>query len=378
METIRRSFIGGPSREASGLGGVTLDRMLGSTSSFHAANVELTAMEASRDMDNELMGNSSYVESDDLASNELDPILLRRKPASASSDDEDDTDSHGLSASPGSSSNTQVATNIVVSFVGAGLLGVPNAFAQAGWLLGSVTLCAVSALNVYAMLLLPQVQKAVQAKQLLQQQPYQQPCQSYGDLGRCILGPRGETLVNVSLGISQAGFATAYIIFISANLKATWGLPRGPVCFACVPGLAALVQFRDVKSLSPFSFLANLSNFCALSAVLVQDYASYSLRSDAMQPVKWSGFLYVIAITVYSMEGIGLILSLEGSAKDRAGFNGLFKWMLTGITLFMAFFGSAGCLAFGEDTKAPITLNLGKDWTATFVKCALCLGLYLT
>ena len=358
-----------------------LDRnQLSTTSSVHDATIELINVEASHDRNNGLLETSSYDNDDvdDVASNELDPILLRRKPTSARSNDIQDT--HGLSASPGSSNKLQVATNIVVSFVGAGVLGVPNAFAQAGWLLGSVTLCAVSALNVYAMLLLPQVQRAVQAKQVLQQSPHQQqPCQSYGDLGRCILGPKGETLVNVSLGISQAGFATAYIIFISANLHATWQLPRGPVCLACVPGLAALVQFRDVKSLSPFSLLANLSNFGALSAVLVQDYASYSARNGAIiQPVKWSGFLYVIAITIYSMEGIGLILSLEGSAKHRAGFNGLFKGMLTGITLFMAFFGSAGCIAFGDDTKAPITLNLGTDWTATFVKCALCLGLYLT
>jgi hypothetical protein len=56
----------------------------------------------------------------------------------------------------------------------------------------------------------------------------------------------------------------------------------------------------------------------------------------------------------------------------------LFKTKLTGITLFMAVFGSAGYWAFGDDTKAPITLNLGNHWAATFVKCALCLGLYFT
>ena len=44
----------------------------------------------------------------------------------------------------------------------------------------------------------------------------------------------------------------------------------------------------------------------------------------------------------------------------------------------MVVFGSAGYWAFGDDTKAPITLNLANHWSATFVKCALCLGLYLT
>jgi proton-coupled amino acid transporter len=44
----------------------------------------------------------------------------------------------------------------------------------------------------------------------------------------------------------------------------------------------------------------------------------------------------------------------------------------------MAFFGTAGYTAFGNQTTAPITLNLIGDGWAIFVKCALCLGLYLT
>jgi proton-coupled amino acid transporter len=44
----------------------------------------------------------------------------------------------------------------------------------------------------------------------------------------------------------------------------------------------------------------------------------------------------------------------------------------------MIVFGSAGYWAFGDDTLAPITLNMTSHWSATFVKCALCLGLYLT
>jgi proton-coupled amino acid transporter len=345
---------------------------------------------------------------------ELLPILSSTSTGKPSADDDaSDHHHHTPASAPGTASPVQVAINIVVSMVGAALLGVPSAFQQAGWLLGSITLCVVSALNVYAMLLLPQVKAklilmnntdtaaATTTRQSPEQQQRPASPLSYGDLGRSILGPQGEILVNVALGISQAGFATAYIIFIAANLQATWHLPRDLVCLACVPGLALLVQFRQVQSLSPFSLVANVSNAGALTAVLVQDYFSYQEQqpettsspsslspslleaasvdsNNPIEAVKWGGFLFVIAITIYSMEGVGLILSLEASAKNRAGFNGLFKTMLTGITLFMAVFGSAGYWAFGEYTKAPITLNLGNHWAATFVKCALCLGLYFT
>jgi solute carrier family 36 (proton-coupled amino acid transporter) len=285
---------------------------------------------------------------------------------------------HGGTAPPGTASKPQVATNIIISFIGAGILGMPDAFRQSGWLLGSVSLIVVSALNVYAMLLLPQVKIA------LLKSRQQGSCNTYGDVGRCVLGTRGEVFVNLCLGISQAGFATAYIIFISANLYSIAKIPRAVSCAACVPGLALLVQFRDMKYLSPFSLLANCANFAALSAVLYQDYESFWTNDplqhrEPIHAVNWDGFLYVIAITIYSMEGVGLVLSLEASCKDQQSFSCLLRWMLVLITLFMAFFGSAGYLAFGDKTVAPITLNLVDHfWSATFVKCGLCLGLYFT
>ena len=290
----------------------------------------------------------------------------------------------------GTATTPQVIINIIISFVGAGLLGVPNAFSKSGWLLGSIALLTVSALNVYAMLCLPQVQQELQSRQqrqLRQQQQqhpvHQQSIESYGDLGRIILGPKGEKLIFVCLGISQAGFATAYIIFIAANLNSIFGdvLSRFTICLACIPGLMGLVQFQELKSLSPFSMVANLANFCALSAVLLQDYEHYTPHNDTIQQWNTQGLLYVIAVTIYSMEGVGLVLSLKSSCKPgnvHTKFSSTLITTLTCISIFMIIFGSAGYWAFGTVTLAPITLNLANHWSATFVKGMLCLGLYLT
>lgn len=278
---------------------------------------------------------------------------------------------HDLLGAPGTASSAQVAVNIIISFVGAGLLGIPDAFRQAGWGLGSIALCTVSALNVYCMLLLVQVQK-----KLLKEGKTN--ISSYGLVGRSIMGPRGGAFVDICLVISQAGFATAYIIFIAANLYSIYGTPRSLVCFCCIPGLALLVQAREMKTLSPFSLLADLANLAGLSAVLLQDFKSYQPHNDAIHAVRWEGLVYVMSITIYSMEGVGLVLSLESSSQDRSKFASLLRTVLACITLFMAFFGTAGYMAFGDDTMAPITLNLvGQGW-ATFVKGALCLALYLT
>lgn len=79
------------------------------------------------------------------------------------------------------------------------------------------------------------------------------------------------------------------------------------------------------------------------------------------------------------MEGVGLVLPLEASCKHPQSFPWLLWGMLVFITLFMVLFGLAGYFAFGDQTVAPITLNLTDHfWYATFVKCGLCLGLYFT
>lgn len=112
--------------------------------------------------------------------------------------------------------------------------------------------------------------------------------------------------------------------------------------------------------------------------MLFQDYESFVPHNDTIQKVKWDGLWYVMAVTIYSMEGVGLILSLKTSSEHQAQFPSLFMGTITVISVFMAVFGAAGYIAFGDATEAPITLNMTSNWAAIFVKLALCLGLYLT
>ena len=275
------------------------------------------------------------------------------------------SDPHG--GAPGTATNTQVAVNIFISFVGAGMLGMPDAFKRSGWVLGSIVLSLAS--NVYAMLLLVACRKHLEARGITD-------ITGYGDVGRVVLGRRGEIFVNACLVISQVGFATAYIIFIAANLYSIAQIPRLYVCFGCVPVLAILVQAKEMKTLSPFSLLADVANLAGLASVLLFDF-KFGSHDDPIQMVEWSNIITVAAISIYSLEGIGLILSLESSAADREGFPNLLKVVIAGITVLMAVFGTAGYHGFGENTEAPITLNLEGTW-ATFVKLSLCLALYLT
>jgi proton-coupled amino acid transporter len=131
-----------------------------------------------------------------------------------------------------------------------------------------------------------------------------------------------------------------------------------------------------MKTLSPFSLIADIANLFGLSAVLIQDFEFYQ-HTDTIRAMNTGGLLYVISIALYSLEGVALVLPLETSCADRKNFPSLLIQVLCGITILMVSFGTAGYFAFGDATAAPITLNLQGEW-ASFVKLALCLALYLT
>ena len=316
-------------------------------------------------------GNDDYHYDDD--SFQIGQLEIESTPTSTTKDVKDVLAStHGQHGEfgIGNSSPIQVAINIFISFVGSGMLGMPYAFKQSGWLLGIVTLSIMSALNVYAMLLLVQTRKKLEAQG-------HSGIFGYGDIGKIISGPRGESFVNICLIISQIGFATAYIIFIAANLNNIAGFPRAYVCFGCVPILAGLVQIQDMQHLSPFSLIADVANLSGLCAVLLQDYTTYKAFHETVVPYNFSNVLYVASVSLYSLEGVGLVLPLESSCTDREWFPSLLRKTIFCITSLMAVFGCCGYFAFGSETMAPITLNLDGEW-ATIVKLALCIALYLT
>ena len=311
----------------------------------------------------------------------MQPLEIMTKPLVQSNEDsfldEEGTtvssSHHAASSIPTKSSTAELTVNIIISFVGAGLLGIPFAFQKAGWLLGSVALMGTSALNVYAMLRIPAVRARLVQQQAQQDdedddypgdtnQNYNLPHSSttsiseYSDLGFVLLGGHtGKVIVQIALAVSQTGFATAYIIFIAANVEQIFGLARSLTCVLCLPGLCLLVQAPDMTKLAKFSLFANLSNLVGLTAVLWVDVHTIWARSwndhttasddasviydDAIlgdddlwiqigndddghsnrhllarahdlnspvvvEAVKWGGLLYVMSITLYSMEGV--------------------------------------------------------------------------
>lgn len=302
--------------------------------------------------------------------------------------------------------SVRVVANIFISFIGAGVLGLPYAFKQAGLLEGLIVMCTVSYCSVKAMLLLIDCKHKVQSVLANDGGPLRVnrgkeyakldvedsdvvTCTSddinYSDVGFAAFGHCGRYVIDGALLISQVGFCCAYLIFITENLANHFdSVAKNQWLIMLLPPLFFLTLIPDLSKLAVFSLFAQISNLFAFAVVFWFDFDHLHLASTKhRKEFSIKGFPFFFSIAIYCFEGAGMILSLEQSVPDqlRASFRRLFVTTITCVTALYVTFGASGYLSFGPETKDIITLNLpntsGLDF-AFLVKLCLCVSLFFT
>lgn len=238
--------------------------------------------------------------------------------------------------------------------------------------MGLVTLVIVAALSTYSMLLV------VQCKYKLQQQG--NIVSKYGEIGYFAMGHIGTIIVNIALMISQTGFCTAYLIFIASNAQKFLDVSRHLVISVCVPPLVVFSLLRHMKELAYVALLADFMCILGLLVVLTIDLSYMNLDQDYIEPMGVvSAIPFFFGVASYCFEGVGMVLPLENSMRNKDNFMPILVSTVIIITSLYAMFGVCGYLAFGDETEAVITLNVeGTGGLATLVKIFLCLGLFFT
>lgn len=291
----------------------------------------------------------------------------------------------------GTDSKVKVFANIFISFIGAGILGLPYAFKEAGLIEGIVIMAVVGAVSVKAMLLLIDCKDHMVLSQSLSTNstvPAKKEAENghrsfidYGDIGERALGKPGKVVVEIMIVVSQIGFCCAYLIFISENLHSIFPLLSKLVylCTLLLP-LIFLSNLRSLNHLAPFSLAADFANIFAYGIVFYFDMDHFHLLHFHIQNFSIEGFPFFLGIAIYCFEGAGLIMSLEAStAKEiRGSFRSIFKMAIISTTVLYLLFGICGYLSFGPETNSIITLNLPPGIFPFIVKGCLCFSLFFT
>ena len=93
---------------------------------------------------------------------------------------------------------------------------------------------------------------------------------------------------------------------------------------------------------------------------------SFSDRTAIASTV--GGLPFAGGVAVFCFEGFAMTLALEGSMRERESFPKLLGKVLAGITFVYVLFGFCGYMAYGDETKDIITLNLPNNWSAIAVQ----------
>lgn len=257
----------------------------------------------------------------------------------------------------GKGSPTGAAMLLLKSFVGTGVLFLPRAFLNGGMLFSNLVLLFVAGLSYYCFVLLVATRLKVEA--------------SYGEMGKVLYGRWLKNMINFSLVISQVGFASAYIVFVSKNLQAfvlavskcrTLIDIKYMILMQMIIFLP-LSLYRNINNIQKLALVADV--FIVLGLVYLYYYDIFTLVTNhgvadiAMFNSKdWTLF---IGTAIFTFEGIGLIIPIQTGMKDPRKFPNVLAGVMVVITVIFLSMGALSYAAYGSKTQTVIILNMPQD-----------------
>ncbi|KAF6069348.1 Transmembrane amino acid transporter family protein [Candida albicans] len=151
-----------------------------------------------------------------------------------------------------------------------------------------------------------------------------------------------------SIVISQIGFAAAYIVFTSENLRA----------------FTANVSSYDVTDINIVWFIL-LQVVIIVPLSLIRDITKLSLSAVFANVFILTGLVTIVYFMLYQWlgvnHGIGLIIPIQESMIHPNNFPRVLGQVILTIAVIMIMVGSLGYLTFGDKIKTVVLLNLPQD-----------------
>ena len=271
------------------------------------------------------------------------PLLGRRKPSRA--------------ARKGDASTAKTFFTTLKAFIGTGIMFLPKAFKNGGILFSSVTMVVVAVVSMIAFHLLLQCRARYGG--------------SYGDLGREIVGPKMRTIILGSITLSQLGFVCAGLVFVADNwfsffqaVSSEGHVPNIKVLIAIQAALIVPLSFiRNISKLGPAALLADV--FILIGVVYIYQYDISFLASNgihkSVELFNPRGYTLTLGASIFTFEGIGLILPIQQSMKKPHQFEPLLGVVMLLITIVFTSVGALCYATFGSETQIEVINNFPQD-----------------
>ncbi|TDH71261.1 hypothetical protein CCR75_004859 [Bremia lactucae] len=284
----------------------------------------------------------------DTTSEETKLLQLHGNPPKSNDSDKSSTMWHAL-------------LTLLKSFVGTGILFLPDGFRSGGVLFSPLCLMFIAAMTLYAMLRLLQCRELVGG--------------TYGHIGFLAYGAWGRRMVQISIIMMQAGFCCTYVIFVAQNLAQVVSF----VGYSVHPSVLILLQIAVYIPLSWIRYISYFSISNLLADVFILYGVAFILGNSMMllatqgpaQDVHLfneNDYPVFIGTSIFTFEGIGLVLPTQSSLNQarQKRFPSLLAWTVVGLLCFYSLFAGINYLAFGNSIAPMVTSSLPRNgWSSS-------------
>nr|CAD7204838.1 unnamed protein product [Timema douglasi] len=295
------------------------------------------------------------------------------------------------------SRNLDTMIHLLKGNIGTGILAMPDAFRNAGLVVGTFGTLIMGIICTHCMHMLVKC-----CHELCRRT--QRPALDFSEVVEAAFatGPSrlrtyshfSKIIVNVFLCITQLGFCCVYFVFVAANLSEGFylylifvvlvrntlttiiGLSNPQVVkhflnvnlsvhtylmMMLVP-MIMLNWVKNLKYLTPVSLFAAILTVIGLGITFFYMLQGLPKTSTVHAFASWKQLPLYFGTAIYAFEGIGVILPLENNMKNPQDFGGCTGVLNTGMVIVAALYtavGFFGYLKYGDAVKVgSITLNL--------------------
>ncbi|XP_021701466.1 proton-coupled amino acid transporter-like protein CG1139 [Aedes aegypti] len=281
---------------------------------------------------------------------------------------DDNYDPHLHRNRPHPTTNFETLVHLLKGSLGTGILAMPQAFYNAGYISGFVNTILIGILCTYCLHVLVQAQYILCKRHRVPILTYPISMKMALEEGPACLrrfSPYAVVIVDGFMIVYQLGICCVYIVFVATNIKQLvdvyLNLDVKIHCMILLVPLIGINMIRNLKILAPFSTLANVITFVGLGMILYYVLDDLPSLSEREMVTDIGRFPLFFGTTLFALEAVGVIIALENNMATPKSFGGTFGVLNVGMFVIVALYAGMGFLGYwkyGAEALGSLTLNL--------------------
>uniref|UniRef100_A0A224XBM7 Putative amino acid transporter n=1 Tax=Panstrongylus lignarius TaxID=156445 RepID=A0A224XBM7_9HEMI len=288
-------------------------------------------------------------------------------------------------------SNLDTMIHLLKGNIGTGILAMPDAFMNAGLVLGTVGTLFMGLVCTHCMHVLVKCAHELCRRLQVPSLSFAQVTEQAFMTGPARLqrySKHTRVLVNIFLVITQLGFCCAYFVFVAGNLQQVYEqyfakIPRLWYFLVLLLPMILLNWLRNLKYLTPASLVAAILTITGLGITFFYILHGLPRTNTVKMFSSWHKLPLFFGTAMYAFEGIGVILPLENNMQTPEDFGGLTGVLNTGMVIVACLYtavGFFGYLRYGDHMiPGSITFNIPlNELLGQSVRIMMALAIFLS